>query len=133
VEPNSRVRLNVKVPPSVCQDSYDQVLKEFSKQAKIPGFRPGKTVPDAVLINYIGPQQIRASAVEAVLKRTLPEAMSSVAGRALKESEHILTKFDDLQASFSPSLGLRYAFLGMLFVTMLNCILMFHLVLFPCL
>jgi hypothetical protein len=35
-------------------------------------------VPDAVLINYIGPQQIRASAVEAVLKRTLPEAMSSV-------------------------------------------------------
>ncbi|CAK9217425.1 unnamed protein product [Sphagnum troendelagicum] len=108
VEPNSRVRLNVKVPPSVCQDSYDQVLKEFSKQAKIPGFRPGKTVPDAVLINYIGPQQIRASAVEAVLKRTLPEAMSSVAGRALKESEHILTKFDDLQASFSPSLGLSY-------------------------
>lgn len=40
----------------------------------------------------------------------------------MKESEHILTKFDDLQASFSPSLGLRYAFLGMLFVTMLNCI-----------
>jgi trigger factor len=31
-----------------------------------------------------------------------------VAGRALKESEHILTKFDDLQASFSPSLGLSY-------------------------
>jgi hypothetical protein len=26
-------------------------------------------------------------------------------------SPHFLTKFDDLQASFSPSLGLRYIFL----------------------
>lgn len=45
---------------------------------KIPGFRPGKEVPESVLVNFIGPEQVKASAVEAVLKRTLPEAMSSV-------------------------------------------------------
>lgn len=45
---------------------------------QVPGFRPGKAVPESVLINYIGPEQIRSSAVEAVLKKTLPEAMSSV-------------------------------------------------------
>lgn len=46
--------------------------------AQIPGFRPGKSVPESVLINFIGKDQIRSSAVEAILKKTLPEAMSSV-------------------------------------------------------
>lgn len=46
--------------------------------AQIPGFRPGTSVPESVLINYIGRDQIHSSAVEAVLKKTLPEAMSSV-------------------------------------------------------
>lgn len=46
--------------------------------AQVPGFRPGKNIPENVLINFIGQDQIRSSAVEAVLKRTLPEAMSSV-------------------------------------------------------
>jgi len=108
IEPNSRVHLKIRVPTSVCKDSYEQVLKEFSKQAKVPGFRPGKAVPESVLINYIGPEQVRASAVEAILKRTLPEAMSSVAGRALKESEHILTRFEELTADFSPVKPLSY-------------------------
>lgn len=50
---------------------------------QIPGFRPGKSVPESVLINFVGPEQIRSSAVEAVLKRTLPEAMSSVSSLVL--------------------------------------------------
>ncbi|KAG0562657.1 hypothetical protein KC19_9G162700 [Ceratodon purpureus] len=108
LEPNSRVHLKVRVPASVCKDCYDQVLKEFGKQAKVPGFRPGKPVPQSVLINYIGTDQIRSSAVEAVLKKTLPEAMSSVAGRSLKDSEHIVTKFADLAADFVPEKPLSY-------------------------
>eukprot|EP00246_Nothoceros_aenigmaticus_P014570 TRINITY_DN563_c0_g1_i4.p1 TRINITY_DN563_c0_g1~~TRINITY_DN563_c0_g1_i4.p1 ORF type:complete len:416 (+),score=75.13 TRINITY_DN563_c0_g1_i4:113-1360(+) len=107
-EPNSRLRLKVLVPPELCKDSYDQVIKELSRKIKVPGFRPGKNVPESVLVDYIGAQKVRASAVESILKRTLPEAMSSVAGRALKESEHILTKFEDLQASFSPASSLSY-------------------------
>ncbi|XP_024388971.1 trigger factor-like protein TIG, Chloroplastic isoform X2 [Physcomitrium patens] len=105
---NSRVQLKVHVPVSVCKDCYDQVLKEFGKQSKVPGFRPGKNIPENVLINFIGQDQIRSSAVEAVLKRTLPEAMSSVAGRAIKDSEHISTKFADLAAGFAPDKPLSY-------------------------
>lgn len=30
-----QVQLKVRVPASVCKDCYDQVLKEFSKQAKV--------------------------------------------------------------------------------------------------
>jgi len=105
---NSRVELKVRVPASVCKDCYDQVLKEFGKQAKIPGFRPGKSVPESVLINFIGKDQIRSSAVEAILKKTLPEAMSSVAGRSLKDSEHISSKFAELAADFEPEKPLSY-------------------------
>jgi hypothetical protein len=32
-----------------------------------------------------------------------------VAGRALKESEHIVSKFQDLEASFLPEASLRYS------------------------
>ncbi|CAM6089073.1 unnamed protein product [Calypogeia fissa] len=108
LHPNSRVRLSVTVPATVCKDIYNDVIKEFSKKAKVPGFRPGKRIPESVLVNYIGPQQVRASAVEAILKKSLPEALSSVAGRALKESEHIISKFQDLEASFSSDAPLSY-------------------------
>lgn len=46
--------------------------------------------------------QVNASAVEALLKTTIPKALQSVANRALKESEHITTKFDDMVAAFDP-------------------------------
>lgn len=107
-EPNSRVRINVKVPPSICKESYEEVLTVLRKETQIPGFRSGEKIPDNVLINYVGKEKIKTAAVEAVLNRTLPEAMSSVRDRALKDSEHIETKFTALQASFSPSSFLSY-------------------------
>lgn len=107
-EPNSRVRINVKVPPSICKESYEEVLTVLRKETQIPGFRSGEKIPDNILINYVGKEKIKTAAVEAVLNRTLPEAMSSVRDRALKDSEHIETKFTALQASFSPSSFLSY-------------------------
>ncbi|KAL3686763.1 hypothetical protein R1sor_013072 [Riccia sorocarpa] len=107
-KPNSRVQLSVTVPANVCKTAYNEVIKEFSKKAKVPGFRPGKRIPENVLVNYIGVTQVKSSAVEAILKKTLGEALSSVAGIALKESEHITSKFQDLEASFSPDAALSY-------------------------
>ncbi|GLJ15841.1 hypothetical protein SUGI_0261380 [Cryptomeria japonica] len=107
-EPNGRVRINVKVPPSICKESYEEVLTVLRKETQIPGFRRGEKIPDNVLINYVGKEKIKTAAIEAVLNRTLPEAMSSVKDRALKDSEHIETKFNALQAAFSPSSFLSY-------------------------
>lgn len=45
---------------------------------QVPGFRPGKVVPENVLLNYVGPQHVRAATVEAILRHTLPQALSSV-------------------------------------------------------
>ncbi|CAK9321807.1 unnamed protein product [Citrullus colocynthis] len=107
-EPNSRVRLSVGVPPAVCEDCHSRVIAEFMKQAKIPGFRPGKKVPETILVSYVGKNHVRKAIVESILKRTLPHAMSSVAGRALKDSVRIASKFSDLEHTLSSQGSLRY-------------------------
>jgi len=45
---------------------------------QVPGFRPGKNVPEDILVGFVGKQNIQNAVVEAILKRTLPHAMSSV-------------------------------------------------------
>ncbi|KAL0406960.1 UNVERIFIED_CONTAM: Trigger factor-like protein TIG, Chloroplastic [Sesamum latifolium] len=90
-EPNSRVRLSVEVPAAVCDDCYRTVIKEFTKRSKVPGFRPGKNVPESILIGFVGKENVKKATIESILKRTLPHAMSSVSGRALEDSVRIST------------------------------------------
>lgn len=45
---------------------------------QVPGFRPGKNVPESILVSYVGKQNVLKATVESILKRTLPHAMSSV-------------------------------------------------------
>lgn len=107
-EPCSSVRLTVEVPPAVCQECYKNVLDEFAKRSKVPGFRPGKKIPENILVNYIGRQNIQQAAIEAILRKTLPQAMSLVEGRALKDSVRIVTKFSEMYGTFSLQDVLRY-------------------------
>ncbi|PWA91474.1 trigger factor type chaperone family protein [Artemisia annua] len=107
-EPNCRLRLSVEVPSVVCDDSYKRVITQFMKKAKVPGFRPGKKVPESILISYIGKDGVEKTVVESILKRTLPHAMESVEGRALKDSIRITTTFPEMQQTYSSSNILRY-------------------------
>ncbi|KAF7144970.1 hypothetical protein RHSIM_Rhsim04G0016400 [Rhododendron simsii] len=100
-EPNSRARLSVEVPPAVCEDCYKRIIKEFMKMSKVPGFRPGKEVPENILVGHVGRKNVRQATVESILDRTLPHAMSSVSGRALKDSVRIATKFSDMEETYS--------------------------------
>ncbi|KAL8462450.1 hypothetical protein ACS0TY_033463 [Phlomoides rotata] len=106
-EPNSRVRLSVEVPAAVCDDCYGRVIKEFTKQAKVPGFRPGK-VPESILVSYVGKDNVKRATIESILKRTLPHAMSSVSGRALEDSIRISTTFPEMESTYSSMKSLRY-------------------------
>ncbi|XP_074574508.1 trigger factor-like protein TIG, Chloroplastic [Curcuma longa] len=106
--PHSTIRLSVEVPPAISQECYGEVLDEFSKKAKVPGFRQGKKVPENILLNYIGRHNIQQAVVEATLKKTLPHAMASVEGRALKDSVRIVTKFSDMFDAFSLQDHFRY-------------------------
>ncbi|EXB63261.1 Trigger factor-like protein TIG [Morus notabilis] len=107
-EPNYRLKLSVEVPPAVCDDCYNRVLNEFMKQSRIPGFRPGKRVPESILLSYVGKEHVQKATVESILKRTLPHAMSSVTDRALRDSIRILTKFSDMEQSYATLNSLKY-------------------------
>ncbi|XP_028754219.1 trigger factor-like protein TIG, Chloroplastic [Neltuma alba] len=106
-EPNSRVKLQVEVPPLVCEDCYKMVIAEFTKQAKVPGFRPGK-VPESILVNYVGKKNVQKATVESILRRTLSHAMLKVTGKALQDSIRIVTKFSELEETYSSLGSLRY-------------------------
>nr|AKM76828.1 trigger factor type chaperone family protein [California macrophylla] len=107
-EPNSSLRLSVEVPAAVCEDCYTRVMNEFTRRAKVPGFRPGKEVPESILLGFIGRQNVQSAVVEAILKRTLPHAMSSVTDRALQDSVRIISNFSDMLAVYSSSNSLKY-------------------------
>ncbi|XP_078165649.1 trigger factor type chaperone family protein [Carex rostrata] len=107
-QPNSCLKLSVEVSPRVCSQCYNSALDEISRQLKVHGFRPGQRLPENLIANYVGRENITKAAIEAILKKTLPQAMSSVEGRALKDSLQILSQFDDLNDSFSLSSVFRY-------------------------
>ncbi|KAL3629351.1 hypothetical protein CASFOL_026573 [Castilleja foliolosa] len=100
-DPNSRVRLGVEVPAVVCDDCCKRVLNEFMKHSKVPGFRPGKNVPENILIGYIGRDTVKKATIESILKRILPHAFSSVSGRALEDSIRISTKFPEMENNYA--------------------------------
>lgn len=45
---------------------------------QLPGLPQGMEVPEEIILSYIGKDGVRKATVEAILKRTLPHAMSSV-------------------------------------------------------
>ncbi|KAL6511384.1 hypothetical protein OROMI_034850, partial [Orobanche minor] len=103
-EPNSRVRLTVEVPAVVCDDCYRRVINEFMKRSKVPGFRPGKNVPESILIGFVGKGTVKKATIESILKRTLPH----VSGKALEDSVRISTKFPEIESTYSSMKSLRY-------------------------
>ncbi|ESQ42931.1 hypothetical protein EUTSA_v10013195mg [Eutrema salsugineum] len=106
--PNSSVKLSVEVPAIVCEDCYQRVLSEFMKMAKVPGFRPGKRVPENIIVGFVGRQYVLRATVESILKRTLPHAMESVTGKALKDSIQILSSFPVMEKAYSQLKTLSY-------------------------
>ncbi|CAL5038254.1 unnamed protein product [Urochloa decumbens] len=82
-QPGSIVKFSVEVPTSIIQECYQLTLQEYAKRFKVPGFRPGKIIPENILINY-------------------------VEDRALEDSVRILTQFDDMRSSFTLDGVFRY-------------------------
>ncbi|CAN8252902.1 unnamed protein product [Cochlearia groenlandica] len=107
-EANSSVKLSVEVPAIVCEDCYQRVLSEFMKLSKVPGFRPGKRVPENIIVGFVGRQYVLRATVESILKRTLPHAMESVTGKALKDSMQIASSFPEMEKAYSQLKTLSY-------------------------
>lgn len=74
----TRVRINVEVPFAELEPDFQRAYKELAKQARLPGFRPGKA-PAKLLEARIGR--------EAMLDQIVNDALPSRYGQAVAESD----------------------------------------------
>jgi trigger factor len=98
--PGSRLALEMSVPGVRCQSSYDAAVDKFSRSLRLPGFRPGK-VPRQVLLNQIGSQRIRATALEELVDRVYRDALDRTGVQPLSRPE-LEEGFESLLSRFQP-------------------------------
>ncbi|MEB3261931.1 MAG: trigger factor, partial [Cyanobacteriota bacterium] len=73
--PRSRMALEVAIPGSRCQASYEAAVTKLSRSVKLPGFRKGK-VPRLVLLQQLGPLRVRATALEDLVEDACRDALA---------------------------------------------------------
>lgn len=89
-QPKSAVALDISIPASVAQSVYDQVLGELSRNANVPGFRPGNA-PTAAVINKIGNEKLKEATVEQLvdvgMKQSGKQVQLNTVGQAVLVEE----------------------------------------------
>ncbi len=102
--PSSRIAAKIEVPAKRCKASYEEALSRLSRSVKLPGFRKGK-VPKAVLMQQIGVAQIKATALESLVKNVWQEAIKQESIEPLCEPV-VSGGFESLFESFEPDQNL---------------------------
>jgi len=70
----TRKEIRIEIEPSLIRSTYDRISDEYSKAAKVPGFRPGHAPRSVIRTRY--KNEIRTE----VLRELLPEAVNNAIG-----------------------------------------------------
>lgn len=105
--PGSQVSLEIEIPAETSKKAYEQVVGNFMRSAQIPGFRKGK-VPRQVVLQQIGPERIKAAAVEELIEDSLKEAVSQADIEAIGNFQ-LRSAFDELVSQFKPGEVLTFS------------------------
>src|SRR5689334_6873585 len=70
----TRKEIRIEIEPAVIRNTYDRISDEYSKTAKVPGFRPGHAPRSVIRTRY--KNEIRTE----VLRELLPEAVNNAIG-----------------------------------------------------
>ena len=91
----TRVRLAVEVPFDDLKPDVDKTYKEFAKQVRVPGFRPGK-VPARIIDQRVGRGAVLQEAVNAALPKLYGDAAREHELHPLGQPE--ISNFSDLDS-----------------------------------
>nr|WP_234488553.1 trigger factor [Oxynema sp. CENA135] len=105
--PASKIGLEIEVSPEMSKNAYEQVIREFSRSARIPGFRQGK-VPRQVLVQRLGVGRIKAAAIEDLIQSSLEKAIEQEKIEVLGNFQ-LLSSFEDLLGQFQPGQPLTFS------------------------
>jgi len=78
--PDSRVRVQVEVPPDEVEGRVEQRARQLGRQLKLPGFRKGK-VPAPLVLQRVGREAVLDEAVRDSLASWYSEAIVTAAIR----------------------------------------------------
>ncbi|SDU22222.1 trigger factor [Verrucomicrobium sp. GAS474] len=95
-----RKRLRIEVPADRVNEEFDKVAADYSKHARIPGFRPGKAPKGVILKKY-------QKEIESELQRTLvPKAYRE----AFEKRNLNVVSYPDVESvSYQPGLSLSFS------------------------
>lgn len=105
--PSSQIGLEIEIPAELSQESYEKVIREFSRSVNIPGFRKGK-VPRNVLLQRLGTSRIKAAAVEELIQNCLEKAIKQEQIQAIGNYQ-LRSSFEDLLNQFEPGQSLTFS------------------------
>jgi len=106
----TRVRLTIEVPFDELKPSLDHAYREFGRQVRIPGFRPGH-VPRQVLDQRVG----RGAVLEHAINEAVPDFYNQAVREAkipvLSQPELEITKLEDgTEIAFTAEVDVRPKF-----------------------
>ncbi len=96
--PSSQVGLNIEITPDLSKKTYEKVLQNLARTANIPGFRKGK-VPRQILIQRLGTERIKATALEEMLQTSVEAAIKQENVNALGNYQ-VEPSFEELVKNF---------------------------------
>ena len=104
--PASQIGLEIEIPPEKSQQSYEQVIQNFTRAANIPGFRKGK-VPRQILLQRLGVTRVKASAIEELIQNGITEALKQAEVKAIGQPQ-LRSDFEELMGAFEPGKPLTF-------------------------
>ena len=105
--PASQIALEIEVPGEASQSTYDKVIKNLTRSAHIPGFRPGK-VPRNILLQRLGKQQIKAAALEEIIQSSIKEALEQEKLEIIGQPS-LRSDFEGLIGDFVPGKAIKFS------------------------
>src|SRR5918994_2358596 len=67
-------RITVEIPSEVVDKEIDRITKDYSKQARLPGFRPGKVPPSVIKQRF--KDQILHDVAHALIPRAIEDSLT---------------------------------------------------------
>ncbi|NEO83405.1 MAG: trigger factor [Spirulina sp. SIO3F2] len=105
--PNSQIALSIEVPAEATKKAYEKVVRDLSKNLRIPGFRKGK-VPRQVLLQRVGPERIRAESLETLVQDSINQATKQEEVDTLGNYQ-LEPQIDELLKGYQPGKILNFA------------------------
>lgn len=102
---DSAVSLKIDVPGTATKASFDKVCRELSKNANIPGFRKGSTIPPKILQQTLsskaGPYALETQAINELLATLVEPALSAENVQPIGQPSPIVPA-EELAKTFTP-------------------------------